>query len=97
MKAAVGGDFIITPRSALPLTGFWSSSGPVFPPLPASADWSYAPRGYRPSSSPAARRARAERHNPRSIATLRIKIGRVLLQQLPTLYPEFRVAWSSGE
>ena len=54
-----------------------------FPSPPAPVDWNYAPPGFRPTSSPAARRARAERHNPRSIATLRIQIARALLQRLP--------------
>jgi SRSO17 transposase len=42
-----------------------------------------APRRFHPTSSPAARRQRAERHNPHSIATLRIQIARSLLRQLP--------------
>jgi SRSO17 transposase len=54
-----------------------------FSPQPIPADWSYAPRKFLPSSSPGARRARAERHNPHSIATLRIQIARALLRQLP--------------
>jgi SRSO17 transposase len=52
-------------------------------PLHAPADWSYAPRNFHPSSRPAARRTRAERHNPYSIATMRIQVARYLLQQLP--------------
>jgi hypothetical protein len=48
---------------------------PFFSPLPARADWSYRRRGFRPTSSPAARRVRAERHNRQSTATLRIRIG----------------------
>jgi hypothetical protein len=55
----------------------------VFPPLYAPIDWSYAPRNFRPSSNPAAPRARAERHNPYSIATIRIQLARYLLQRLP--------------
>jgi len=42
---------------------------PVFPPLPAPASWTYAPRKFRPSSGDAAHRVRAERHNPHSIDT----------------------------
>jgi hypothetical protein len=55
----------------------------VFPPQYAPIDWSYAPRNFRPSSNPAAPRARAERHNPYSIATIRIQLARYLLQRLP--------------
>src|SRR5260370_8384390 len=55
----------------------------VFPPLYAPIDWSYAPQNFRPSSNPAAPRARAERHNPYSIATMRIQLARYLLQRLP--------------
>jgi hypothetical protein len=36
-----------------------------------------------PDFQPVARRIRAERHNPNSIATLRIKLARFLLKQLP--------------
>jgi hypothetical protein len=42
----------------------------------------YRSRKYRPTSSPAVRRLRPERHNPQSIATLRIVIARHLLRQL---------------
>jgi hypothetical protein len=45
-------------------------------------NWTYAPRKFRPTSGPAARRIRAERHNPHSIATLRIRLARFLLKQL---------------
>jgi hypothetical protein len=49
----------------------------------APIDWSYATRNFRPSSNPAAPRARAQRHNPYSIATIRIQLARYLLQRLP--------------
>ena len=41
------------------------------------------PPGRRRTSAHAARRARPERHNPRSIATLRIVLARLLLRHLP--------------
>jgi hypothetical protein len=43
------------------------------------------PPGRRRTSGHAARRARPERHNPHSIATLRIILARLLLRQLPFL------------
>jgi hypothetical protein len=54
-----------------------------FPPLIEPVNWTYAPRQFRPTSGPGARSIRAERHNPYSIATLRIKLARFLLKQLP--------------
>jgi hypothetical protein len=45
-------------------------------------NWTYAPRKFHPTSGPGARRIRAERHNPYSIATLRIKLARLLLKRL---------------
>ncbi len=83
MKVAAGEDFIIMPPYASLPTASWWRNEVVFPPLHAPVDWSYAPRNFRPSSSPAARRTRAERHNPYSIATIRIQLARYLLQQLP--------------
>ena len=82
-EGQAGADFIITPLSALPHTASWWQNEAVFPPLPALASYSYAPHTFRPTSNPAARRVRAERHNPTSIATLRIKLARFLLTQLP--------------
>ena len=43
----------------------------------------YQPRSRRRTSAREVRRVRPERHNPRSIATLRIAIARQLLGQLP--------------
>src|ERR1700691_3133742 len=43
MKGEVGGDFIITPRCASPLTGSWLLSGTVFPPRPAPEILDYLP------------------------------------------------------
>src|SRR6202035_3904563 len=67
-----------------PLPASWSRKEVVFPPPQAPVDWTYAPRNFRLSSTPAARRARVERHNPHSIATLRIQIARHLIEQLPS-------------
>ncbi len=47
-----------------------------------AAGLGYAPRKFLPTSNPATRRTRAERHKPQSIATLQIEIVHVLLQQL---------------
>jgi SRSO17 transposase len=63
--------------------GFLVAERTRFSPQPAPDNWSYAPRRFQPGSSPAALRVRAERHNPLSIATLRIRIARILLRQLP--------------
>ena len=43
----------------------------------------YQPRSHRRTSARAGHRVRPERHNPQSIATLRIAIARQLLEQLP--------------
>jgi hypothetical protein len=74
---------ILMPRFALPLTASYWQSEAVFPPPPAPANWTYAPRHFLPASNPAVQRARAERHNPSSIATLRLRLARLLLHQLP--------------
>jgi hypothetical protein len=52
-------------------------------PQHTSAILDYQPRGRRWTSAREARHVRPERHNPRSIATLRIAIARQLLEQLP--------------
>ena len=83
MKEGVGADFIITPRCVSPLMGSWSASGTVFPPQPASAMLDYQPRTHRRTFAREDRRIRPERHNPHSIATLRIIIARYLAAQLP--------------
>src|SRR3954451_13244640 len=83
LKAEAGADFIITRLSALPHTASWWQNEVVFPPPHAPANYSYAPRTFRLTSNLAVRRARAERHNPTSIATLRIQVARFLLVQLP--------------
>jgi hypothetical protein len=43
----------------------------------------YQPRSRRKTFARAGRRVRPERHNPSSIATLRIAIARQLLERLP--------------
>ncbi len=63
--------------------GFLVAERPVFPPRRKSRDWDYAHRGFLPTSGPAARRHRPERHNPCSIATLRIAAARFLVRRLP--------------
>src|SRR5713226_3218217 len=83
-KVGAGEVFTITPRYASPLTASSSRNEVVFPPPQAPVDWTYAPRNFRLSTTPAARRVRVERHNPHSIATLRIQIARHLIEQLPS-------------
>jgi len=61
----------------------WWPSGTVFPPLPAPVILDSLPSGRRRTSARAGRRVRPERHNPHSIATLRIILARLLLRQLP--------------
>jgi SRSO17 transposase len=62
--------------------GFLVAERSRFPPRHASAMLDYRPRNSRRTSNPAAR-LRAERHNPNSIATLRIKIACYLSRQYP--------------
>ena len=83
MKDGVGADFTITPPCASQPMGSWWQSGTVFPPQHVSAILDYQPRGRRRTSAREVRRVRPERHNPCSIATLRITIARQLLGQLP--------------
>ncbi len=66
-----------------PLMGSWSPSGAVFPPLHLSSMLDYPSPNSPNTSNPAEPRIRPERHNPCSIATLRIRIARFLIQQLP--------------
>ena len=83
MRDVDGADFTITPPYVSQLMGSSWRSGTVFPPQHTSAVLDYQPRGYRRTSAHAVRRVRPERHNPQSIATLRIAIARQLLEQLP--------------
>ena len=53
-----------------PLMDSWWPSGTVFPPPPAPPNWTYRAPTFRLTSGPAAPAYRAERHNPRSIASL---------------------------
>jgi hypothetical protein len=55
--------------------GFLVAERSRFSPPHAPANYSYAPHSFRLTSNLAVRRARAERHNPTSIATLRVKIA----------------------
>ena len=63
--------------------GSWSVSGTVFPPPHVPVMLDYQPRRRRRTSGRAVRRVRPERHNPHSIATLRMAIARLLLTRLP--------------
>ena len=83
MKGGVGGASITMPPYVSRLMASWLPSGAVFPPQPAPAMLDYQPRSRRRTSARAGRRVRPERHNPQSIATLRIAIARQLLQLLP--------------
>jgi hypothetical protein len=60
---------------------FWLPSGAFFPPRPVPGILDYQLPKSRPTSSPEAR-IRPQRHNPYSIATLRILLARSLLQKL---------------
>lgn len=55
--------------------GFLVAERSRFSPRLEPINWT-APRKFRPTSGLAARRVRAERHNPYSIATLRIRLAR---------------------
>src|SRR5215472_11894527 len=63
--------------------GSWWPSGTVFPPLPVPVILDSLPSGRRRTSDHAGRRLRPERHNPHSIATLRMVLALLLLRQLP--------------
>jgi hypothetical protein len=74
LKGATGAGSTITPHYASQLMGSWSLSGPVFPPLPAPVILHSLSPGQRRTSGHGVRRVRPERHNPYSIATIRIAI-----------------------
>lgn len=82
MKAGDGAVFTTTLPCASQLMGSSSANGTVFPPQHVSEILDYQPRSRRRTSVRVARRVRSERHNPHSIATLRIAIARQLLGQL---------------
>ena len=83
MKDEAGADFTITPLSVSLHMASWFPSGAVFPPQPAPVILDYAPPHSRKTSGHEVRRIRSERHNPNSIATLRIIVGRYLAGLLP--------------
>jgi len=63
--------------------GFLVAERNRFSPLPAPVILDSLPAGQPGTSARAGRRVRPERHNPHSIATLRIILARLLLRQLP--------------
>lgn len=63
--------------------GFLMAERSRFSPQPTSGILNYASPQYLPTSGRAGQRVRAQRHNPHSIATLRIRIARFLVQHLP--------------
>ena len=79
----IGAGSTITPRYASQLMGSWWPSGTVFPPLPVPVILDSPPSGQPRTSGHASRRVRPERHNPHSIATIRLVLARLLLRQLP--------------
>jgi SRSO17 transposase len=83
LKDEAGVDFTITRLFASSRMGSWWPSGAFFPPQHAPVILDYAPRNRRKASGRAVPRVRLERHNPRSIATIRIIIGRHLIALLP--------------
>jgi hypothetical protein len=83
MKAGAGGDFTITLLFVSRLTAFWFPRGAVFPPQSVPVMLDYAPPNRRKNFGRVVRRIRPERHNPHSIATLRIIMARSLVDSLP--------------
>ena len=63
-------------------SGFLIAERNLFPPQPVSEILDYQSRSRRRTST-RGDRVRPERHNPNSIATIRITIARFLAQQLP--------------
>ena len=63
--------------------GFLEPSGAFFPPPPAPVTLDSLPPGQRRIFSHGVGRVRPERHNPYSIATIRITLARELLKRLP--------------
>src|SRR5262249_37183099 len=59
--------------------GFLVAERSRFSPQPKSAILDYQRPNYRRTSGRAARRGRPERHNPRSVTTLRIALARCLI------------------
>ena len=75
-RVATGEGSTTMQRYVSQLMGSWWPSGTVFPPLPAPVILDSLPSSRRRTSAHAGRRARPERHNPHSIATLRIVLAR---------------------
>ena len=62
--------------------GSWWSRGAVFPPPPEPVNWDYPCLKSRRISGRAVLPLRNARHNPWSIATLRMMIAQILLRRL---------------
>src|SRR5215831_1796807 len=83
-KDEAGAGFTTTlPSVSRPMVSWWPN-GAVFPPRRTPVMWTYPLPPHRRTSALGARRVRAERHNPWSVATLRQIIARILLRQLPS-------------
>ena len=81
-KGAVGAAFTITPPYASRPMGSWWPNGIVFSPQRAPAILDYQlPKGRR-TSGHVVRRVRPERHNPRSITTLRMVLAHYLIGRI---------------
>src|SRR5262249_20286663 len=74
---------IITPRCASRLTGFWSPSGPRFPPQDPAPPCRSRHLRYPKLIDPAVPPLRPERHVPNSIATMRARLIEALIEHLP--------------
>ena len=80
--------FTITLPSPSPPTASWCGSDAFFPPLPAPCrsgpkTFAFAYPVSKPATRPEALPVRTERHNPRSISTLRRQIATHLARSLP--------------
>jgi len=82
LRDGVGAGFTITPPYASPPTGSWWRRGAVFPPSPEPVNWNYPCLKPRRISGRGALPVRSMRHNPWSIATLRMMIAQILLRRL---------------
>ena len=81
-KDADGGAFTITPPYASrPMDSWWPNG--IFFPSVRIGNLDYQAPEPPTNFSPAVRRVRPERHNPHSIATLRIVLARYLLGRIP--------------
>jgi hypothetical protein len=82
-EGAVGVAFIIMPPYVSRPMDSWWPNGIIFPPQPAPAISDYQLPSRRQTSDRAVPRVRPERHNPRSITTLRMVLARHLIGTLP--------------